>query len=45
MHASCRELKPLHLHHWRCRLGKNLEVQRCLRITLLGHMAEEDSGA
>ena len=26
------------------RLGKSLEVQRCLRITLLGHMAEEDSG-
>ena len=27
-----------------CRLGKHLEVQRCLRITLMGHMAEEHSG-
>lgn len=28
-----------------CRLGKSLEVLRCLRITLIGHMAEQDSGA
>lgn len=27
-----------------CRLGKNLEVQRFLRITLVGHMAEVHSG-
>lgn len=40
-------LQPKSLHQLRhlFRLGRGLEVQRFLRITLLGHMAEDNSGA